>query len=433
MSIIHDNKLIHDEFLKKPYRVHVVLFLLFIVQGFIHDTPMQILQGTWTIFISPDILITDYVYTGGVGAAFVNVGLTGLLSIAAFKVAKHEPSGLTIGTLGVVIGMSFFGKNPANMIPIIMGGWVYSKYTGTPHRNSVIPSVLATCLAPAVTQLAFVYYLPTWLGIFFGICIGLFIGFIMTPFAAALRKSHEGFNLYNVGFAAGILGLGLFAVFRTLGVDQSILPYWSSGHNFELSVFLLVMSLYYIICGALTNDHALSLKELISLDADDYDYFKKYSEKAYISMGLLGLGCYTLMLVTGAEYSGPVLGGAVSVIGFGAFGKSLVSSAIIASGAMMAAVVSSLFTPLYFNHRGFMLAVLFSTCLAPIAKRFGWKWGLLAGFVHLSLATNVGIFHGGMNLYNNGFAGGLTAMTLIPIIHFFEEQSAKRRAAKRKG
>jgi len=428
MEKIHNNKLMHDEFLKKPYRVHTVLFLLFILQGFIHDTPMEIFQGTWIIFVSPDILITDYVYTGGVGAAFVNVGLTGLLSLAAFKFAKLELSGLAIGTLGVVIGMSFFGKNPANMLPIIMGGWVYSKFTGTPHKNSVIPSVLATCLSPAVTQLAFVYYLPTWLGIFFGICIGLFIGFIMTPFAAAMRKSHEGLNLYNVGFSAGILGLGLFAVFRTLGVDQEILPYWSSGHNFELSMFLLVMAFYYLICGTLTKARALSIRELIDLDADDYDFFKKYSEKAYVSMGLLGLGCFALMLVTRAEYSGPVLGGAVSVIGFGAFGKSLVSSATIASGALIAAVTSSMFTPLYFNHRGFMLAVLFSTCLAPIAKRFGWKWGLLAGFVHLSLATNVGIFHGGMNLYNNGFAGGLTAMTLIPIIHFFEAEMAKRRA-----
>jgi len=424
---IHNNAWIHDGFLKKPYRVHAVLFLLFIVQGFIHDTPMQILQGTWTIFISPDILITDYVYTGGVGAAFVNVGLTGLLSLLALIIAKHDPSGLTMGTLGVVIGMSFFGKNPANMVPILVGGWLYSKYTGTPHRNCVLPSILATCLSPAVTQLAFVDYLPTWLGIIFGVCIGLFIGFIMTPFAAAVRKSHEGFNLYNVGFAAGILGLGLFALFRTMGVDQQILPYWSEGHNFELGLFLLVMSVYFIVCGVLTKANALSFIDLFRMDAEDYDFFKKYSEKAYVSMGMLGLGCFALMFITRAEYSGPVLGGAVSVIGFGAFGKSLASSAVVASGAMIAAVVSMFFTGIPFNHRGFMLAVLFSTCLAPIPKRFGVVWGLVAGFIHLSLATNVGIFHGGMNLYNNGFAGGLTAMILIPIIHFFEGQQAKKR------
>jgi hypothetical protein len=251
----------------------------------------------------------------------------------------------------------------------------------------------------------------------------------MTPFAAAVRKSHEGYNLYNVGFAAGILGLGLFAVFRTMGVDQQILPYWSSGHNFELGMFLMVMSLYFIICGVLTKSDALSFKDLINLDAEDYDYFKKYSEKAYVSMGLLGLGCFALMFITRAEYSGPVLGGAVSVIGFGAFGKALNSSAVVAGGALLAAVVSMFFTGIPFNHRGFMLAVLFSTCLAPIPKRFGVKWGLIAGFLHLSLATNVGIFHGGMNLYNNGFAGGLTAMILIPIIHFFEGQKAKRNGA----
>jgi len=430
LTHIRNNNYIQERFFEKPYRVHVLLFIIMIAQGFIFDTPRNILDGTWDIFISTDLLITDYIAVGGIGAAFVNVALSGLLAIAAMRFARHEPSGLAIATLGVVIAMAFFGKNPANMLPIIVGGWLYSKYTGTPHRSCVLPSVLATCLAPVVTRFAFVYEIPVPVGIFIGIVLGLAIGFIMTPFAAALRKCHEGYHLYNVGFAAGVLAVGMFAVFRTLGVTQYILDNWSSGYNFELATFSVVMSVYYIIIGILSRSKRLSFNELIRIDAEDYDYYKKYSCTTYVSMGILGLVCVLFMFAVRGEYNGIVIGGLISTIGFGAFGKPIVSSIILMTGAMMAATGSALLTGVPINHRSFLVATLFATCLAPMATRFGWKWGLAAGFVHLSLSIHVAIFHGGMNLYNNGFAGGVAAMILVPIVKFVGEERAKKRQRK---
>ena len=441
LTKIRNHEPFQQNFLEKPYRVHILLFLLMIAQGFIFDTPYNIFRGLWAIIISTDILITDYIAVGGIGAAFVNVALAGLLAIGAMRVAKHEPSGLAIATLGVVIAMAFFGKNPVNMLPIIVGGWLYSKYTGTPHRSCVLPSILATCLAPIVTRFAFFYDVPTpftffenmhtvWvtvIGLFIGITIGLFVGFIMTPFAAALRQAHGGYLLYNVGFAAGVFAVGAFAVFRTLGITQEIVDNWSSGYNLQLATFSIVMSVYYILCGLLSRAKRLSIKELLRIDAEDYDYYKKYSNIAYLSMGILGLICVTFMFVIRGEYNGIVIGGLISTIGFGAFGKPIISSVILMSGAMMAAGASFLLTGAPINNRAFLVATLFATCLAPMATRFGWKWGLVAGFVHLSLSIHVAIFHGGMNLYNNGFAGGVAAMVLVPIVKFFAEEKAKRR------
>jgi len=422
----HNNTWLQEKFLKKPYRVHGVMYLIFILQGFFYATPRELAQGLWNIFTLPDILMTDYIVIGGLGAALVNIGLAGLLALAPLVISKHEATGLTMGTLGVVIGMAFFGKNPLNMLPIILGGYLYSKYTGIPYKNCVLPSILATCLAPAVTQLSFIDHIPLELGITFGVIIGLFIGFIMAPLSAAMRKAHEGYNIYNVGFTAGLLGLVLFALFRHLSVDFHLLYFWSSGHNTELAIFLVIMSVYLILCGVLYKGENLSILGFMCIEADDNDFYSKYREKTYISMGILGLACFALMTVIRGDYSGPVLGGIVSVIGFGAFGKSLNNAATIAAGAILAAMTSMALTGTPFNHRRFLLAIFFSTCLSPMAKRFGVKWGLVAGFVHLALATNVGIFHGGMNLYNNGFAGGLTAMVLVPIIKFFEEQKAKK-------
>ena len=51
--------------------------------------------------------------------------------------------------------------------------------------------------------------------------------------------------------------------------------------------------------------------------------------------------------------------------------------------------------------------------------------GLLAGYLHSSVALNVGIVYGGMNLYNNGFAGGLVAIFLVPVISSIRDRRAK--------
>ena len=48
--------------------------------------------------------------------------------------------------------------------------------------------------------------------------------------------------------------------------------------------------------------------------------------------------------------------------------------------------------------------------------------GILAGFIHKSVATNVGFVHAGINLYNNGFAGGIVAGFLVPILRSFNER-----------
>ena len=53
--------------------------------------------------------------------------------------------------------------------------------------------------------------------------------------------------------------------------------------------------------------------------------------------------------------------------------------------------------------------------------------GVLAGYLHSSVALNVGIVYGGMNLYNNGFAGGIVAIFLVPVIQSIEDRRARAR------
>jgi hypothetical protein len=69
-----------------------------------------------------------------------------------------------------------------------------------------------------------------------------------------------------------------------------------------------------------------------------------------------------------------------------------------------------------------LIAILFSTTLAPIAGNYGPIIGIIAGMSHMILVTNVGIIHGGINLYNNGFSGGIVAGVLIPIVDAFKKE-----------
>jgi hypothetical protein len=74
---------------------------------------------------------------------------------------------------------------------------------------------------------------------------------------------------------------------------------------------------------------------------------------------------------------------------------------------------------------GPILAVLFVTTLAPIAGEFGILAGVAAGFIHLVMVESTAAWHGGLDLYNNGFAGGLTATLVIAILHWYRTNRTK--------
>ena len=152
----------------------------------------------------------------------------------------------------------------------------------------------------------------------------------------------------------------------------------------------------------------------------ELDFFEQFKEKAYIHMGIIGFACLGYMWLIGGEFNGPVIGAILSVVGFGAFGKALFTAMPIVAGATFAAALNAHITGVPFNNGGFLVAIFFSTCLAPLCQKFGIGWGIAAGFLHFAFAINIVDFHGGLNLYNNGMAGGLTAMILVPIILFFK-------------
>jgi hypothetical protein len=138
----------------------------------------------------------------------------------------------------------------------------------------------------------------------------------------------------------------------------------------------------------------------------------------YVNMSILGFCCLAYVLLIGGVINGPVLAGIFTVVGFGAFGKHLKNCLPIIVGV----IATALFFGFDLSSTSIIITVLFSTTLAPVAGTYGPFIGFIAGILHMILVTNVGVIHGGINLYNNGFSGGLVAGVLIPIVDAFKKE-----------
>lgn len=119
----------------------------------------------------------------------------------------------------------------------------------------------------------------------------------------------------------------------------------------------------------------------------------------FLNMGIMGLLSILYVIMVKGVVNGPVIAGIFfTIMGFSAFGKHLKNCFPIILGVLIAALI----TGYDLSSTGIIIALLFSTTLAPIAGSYGVGVGIVAGMFHLVLVTNVGIIHG----------GGLTYITM---------------------
>lgn len=402
------------------YRISIIIFSLFILFGFIVDGPTKVFHGLWQILLNPDILISDYIAIGGIGAAFVNAGIISLCSIVMVLFIGIKPNGSTIMSLWLMAGFGLFGKNLLNIWPIIIGVWLYAKYRKEPFLNYSLIALLGTSLAPAVSQISFLQIFPLYMSMPLGFILGICLGFVLPPLCAHCIKFHQGYNLYNVGLAAGLLGSMIMSIFRALGIGFESQLVLYKGDNTIFIGFLIVIFFILILYGCNNNKGALKNTSKIMKHSGRLvsDYYIMYEGAAFINMGILGIISTISVILVGGDFNGPTIGGILTIVGFGAFGKHPRNVIPTILGALLASVLNiwSVSSP------QMVISMLFSTTLAPIAGQFGWKYGILAGFLHVCTVMNIGYLHGGLNLYNNGLAGGFVAMTLIPLINAFRKE-----------
>lgn len=401
------------------------LSMLFAVVGvgysLLNNSMVELYKGYVDILQSPTILLTDFIYISGIGSAMFNVGIVGLFNMFLIRHYKLKFNGVLIASFMTVIGFSFFGKNIYNILPIYMGGYLYTKYQKISYKDVIVVMMFGTALAPIISELSFAGIVPQPYGMLVGFITGVFIGFVIVPLSSHMLKFHEGYNLYNIGFTSGIIGTFLTSLLRSLGIEVKAVSLVSTDNQLVIIITVLIVFLFMIFYGLTINRNALKeFKGIFRYTGrliTDFTYLSGYGI-TFLNIGLLGIFALAYVILVGGVVNGPTLAGIFTVAGFGAFGKHFKNILPVMAGVVVTALV--------FNYdlssTAIVISVLFSTTLAPIAGSYGPIAGFIAGVSHMILVTNVGIIHGGINLYNNGFSGGLVAGVLIPVIDAFRKE-----------
>ncbi|MDD3347606.1 MAG: DUF1576 domain-containing protein [Oscillibacter sp.] len=384
--------------------------------GFVMDTPENILVGLYRIVTMQDLLITDYAYIGGVGAALVNAGIVTAISICIIKLSGDPFNGFTIVEMGLMAGFSLFGKNCFNIWPIILGTWLYSKYQREPFAKYASVALLATALAPMVSYMALGSIhasLPL------GLVTGIIIGFLLPSLSAYTYRIQNGMNLYNMGFACGLFAMMVVPILTAFGDKPDSALYWATEYNGVFIIVVSVLCVSMMLIGFYGTGVPLwavwaGYRRLLSTTGRaPSDYLRMFGAgPVLVNIGINGILGIAYVLIVGGELNGPTVGGIFTIMGFSAFGKHALNIIPVMAGVTLGAYGMH-YTP---DYPALQLAGLFGTTLAPIAGHFGWPFGILAGFIHSALVLQTGGPVAGLNLYNNGFSGGLIAIVLYPTI-----------------
>lgn len=324
-------------------------------------------------------------------------------------------SGAAVACLFLVLGFGLFGKNLLNVWFILVGVFLYARFKHETFATHINTAFFGLALAPIFSEILFSGLIPISVGLPLGIVTSLVIGFILAPAAAQLFKAHMGFSLYNMGFTAGIVGTLVVALYKSYGFVPDPVMIWTTGNNLLLGGFLSVLFISMVAIGWYLDKSVLpKLKQIIATSGQAPTDFIAVAGfgPTLANMGITGAIGTIYVLVVGGDLNGPVIGGIFTIVGFAAFGKHPRNIIPIMAGVF----IGSLLKPWNASDPSIVLAALWGTTLAPIAGRFGWYWGIVAGFIHSSAALSVGQVHGGLNLYNNGFAAGIVASVLVPVI-----------------
>ena len=422
---------------QKKYKIPVdyyIMFsicLVFIALAFIFDTPRNIFEGYIEIHTSRSVLITDYFELACFGAALVNSAILVLFNLFLLVLNKREPNGKVIAALFLTLGFSLFGKNMFNSLPIMAGVWLYGKIFGKKFGELVIFAMISTTIAPIVSEIAFLDETFSIQRFFIAYGVGIFVGFIFPAIADYVKVMHNHYCLYNGGIAGGFIATMFFGILRSLNIEIVAEKYWDTSHTTQLAVLAYSIALALIVYGIVTDKPKVAFKKFLQLlkekDPDDCDYLTKFHNTCYINIGIMCIVSTSVMLILGKPINGPVLGGILTVSGFAACGKHLRNAIPIIIGSIVAVFLNKL----DFLEPVNSLAILFSTGLAPIAGKYGWHWGIITGFLHVSISIIIKDVNGGFNLYNNGFAGSFVAVLILPIIYEFNSLINRLRKNKK--
>ena len=383
-------------------------------------------KGLWVIVISRDALITDYFGLAGYASAFLNAVLVMGMGLWLLCREKVKFTGLTMAAVFINVGYALWGKNPVNILPILVGTSAYALVHGSRLSRYIYTGFFGTSLAPLVTELVFELPYGRKMNLLVAIAVGILIGFILPALSVHTASMHMGYNLFNVGFSAGILAFVVVCVLKSFGIESESVLIWREGRPLWIVVglfgyFALTFLYGLYLCGGRAEGLLKVWKHPGRAVADFV--LMEGPGNTLMNMALVGALCAAYICLIGGDFSGPVVGAILTAFGFSAFGAHVRNYAPVLAGGYLSTLLNR-FEP---TTPGVQLAAAFAVGLAPIAGRFGVIAGIVAGMLHTAIVMCTSQMYGGLNLYNNGFSAGWVAIIMVPAIESFLMEYGRRK------
>lgn len=448
------NNLSESSFLKLFF---ASVSVCFVVAGFIMPDRAEIFSGFGKILTQTCKVSTNYFAMGGYAATFLNMGLVGAFcTLLCLLPGAKAVNATTLGFL-LTVGFGAWGINPLNMIPTICGVLLYCLIKKEKAGAQVNAMMFSTGIAPLISDLLFRYPGTEYvgfngLGLALAILVGLIIGFFLPAGLGHAPNIHKGYNHYSaavpIGFTAFFLRVVLYNVM--LGMDVGAVKGLSAMGALNVvswpitNIFCFVLFGACILFALLMGCTPKQYWNLMKDAGQGVSFTTKYGNAPF----LMNVGVYGLMIVAYFNLAG-MLDGREVWTGM-TFGIVFCMLCTCNSGShpgnvwpiMAGYVITSYLFGWFFKllggetytltigAQGVLIGLCYANGLSPIAGKYGFGYGILAGGLHYLLVTAVPDMHGGFCLYNGGFTAALICLMLVPQLEKFCKTKEERKTVK---
>ena len=455
-----DTKFPSNERLVRAYALFISLFFLAAAPiAVLYTKEWNFFENLRHILTSPCKLVTDYFALGGLGSTLFNAAICGLVTNLVIYISKVRANATTLAGYLLIVAHGFYGLNFLNMWPPFFGVLLYCLVMKRKVSENIHIAFFATALAPFVSEVLFRYSVGNfdpavtrinWTGLSIAIVCGIAVGFIVLPLLPGTTAMHRGYNLYKAGLAIGMLGIFIYAfMYNTLGIeappatpidnpDYFALPYAYRGF---MNVFFIILFGITFLAGFLLNHRNIrDYKALLKCTGYGSDFIDKFGMPlCLVNIAVYGFAIIAYLnlvfvlpsvfpqLPAGVGFTGATVGVVFAALTFAADGQHprivfpiVIGYVLLWMIVLMICMVSGLDVPWTLSTQSYINGLAFATGLCPIAGKYGFRFGVIAGALSATICTVTAGMHGGFVLYNGGFTAGLSALILIPLLDFYK-------------
>ena len=444
----------------RSYTLLISLYFLASVPiAALYTRDWDFIRGLVTILTSPSKLITDYFALGGLAGTLLNAAICGLISNGIMYASRVRANAKTLAGYMLIVAHAFYGLNFLNMWPPFFGVLLFCLVMKRKISENIHVAFFSTALAPFISEVLFRYPMGTsfqtkinWVGLAIAVICGIAVGFVVLPLLPGTTAMHREYNLYKAGLAIGMMGIFIYAfMYYTLGVTPTpttpadnpayyAMPYAYRGF---MNVFFLIFFVGTFIVGlCMRRGKIRDYGKLLKCTGHGTDF----SDKFGMPLCLVNIAVYGLLFVAylnlvfilprifpilpaGVGFTGPTVGAVLAALTFASDGQHPRNVAPIVVGyaalqvlVVVICAVAGRDVPWVLSSQPYINGLAFATGLCPIAGKYGFRYGVIAGLLSATICTVTASMHGEFVLYNGGFTAGLCALILIPLLDFYNVQ-----------